>query len=261
MGMSGIDDWYMNYAHRHELTPGFSPDDDIPDPYVPGEVPQREWAVPGSRQRPKTGEGAQRPGAFRDIPSATRGGSWKSAAEKWFTEFPQGTNRECLRALRTAGHKVSGTRKIDPIRASVAKVNQNSKAAQQTRSEPSKETKTASSRRRASAHQRRNGSTVPDWHDFAINWFRNHPAASNRQWRDEVKAAGFTAVTRADISALRPQVEGKGSTKVTTKTKPIRSTPSRRRRVTTSPQQPKLFETRYCDACSLAIDLDGRCRC
>jgi len=47
--VAGVDDWYLDHAHRHELTPGYSPDDDVPDPVVFGEVPGAEWTVPGTR--------------------------------------------------------------------------------------------------------------------------------------------------------------------------------------------------------------------
>ncbi|CRK56371.1 hypothetical protein [Alloactinosynnema sp. L-07] len=53
MNVSGIDDRYLDYAHRHELTSGFSHEDDIPDPYTHGEAPQRERAVPSARSQPR----------------------------------------------------------------------------------------------------------------------------------------------------------------------------------------------------------------
>lgn len=122
MAVSGIDDWYLDYAHRHELTPGFSRHDDIPDPYVPGEVRGRERAVAtrkGGSSAPVRRYGVS--DGLRVIPPADRGGTWESAALKWWKTFSKGTNRECQRALREAGHGVVSTQLIARLRRGCGK--------------------------------------------------------------------------------------------------------------------------------------------
>jgi type II secretory pathway component PulM len=242
--VSGIDNWYLNYAHRHELATGFSTDDDIPDPFTLEETPGREWTVPHRRGRPRSGKQSQRAGELRALPPAVRGGSWRTAARKWLTEFPQGTNRECLRALRAAGHTDASSKLIERIRASMPKpvpTRASTKASTKAAINPAS---TASGCRRSRSVAKRES-----WHAHALQWLREHPGASNRQWLEAIEEAGHVGVTAAAVSALRAQAG-----------------PARRKQrpttvaATTRTPAP-VIQARYCEGCGLAVNNDGLCRC
>ncbi len=245
--MSGIDDWFLDYAHRHELTPGFSPDDDIPDPFVLGEIPSREWTVPSSRDVPRSRK--KRPPAvgLPPLPPADKGGSWQSAARKWLAEFPERTNRECQRALRTAGHRGATTKLIARLRESMPKPAE-TQVREKTKTDQTKSVRSAGGARRSRSGRR--GSSAPvAWHTFALQWLRTHPGASNREWQEAIEEAGFVGVTAPAVSALRAT------------TKAVRNAPRR----ATKPPRPQpttpSIPPRYCEACGLAVSNAGRCRC
>lgn len=116
--MRGIDDWYLAHGYLDDLHPKFGPDDDITDPHLFGETPAREWVVgTGKRQSGQKSRTIRQADGPRTVPPARSGGSWQSAAREWLTTFPQGTNRECQRALRQAGHLNASTQLIERLRA------------------------------------------------------------------------------------------------------------------------------------------------
>ncbi len=234
----------MDYAHRHELTPGFSPDDDIPDPYVPGEVPGREWIVPQRRSRTQPKKQDRQRGDVRPHPPADRSGPWQAAATKWLRASPQGTNAECQRALRLAGHENVSRQLIARLRAGMPAAAP-AQGRQQGNAKPTPDNDRRSAPR---SGRRRHHDTAP-WHAFATRWLRANPGASNRQWMDAIEEAGFVGVTRKAVSALRSQMP------------PIRS--KSKRAAAPQPAQPPVQVTRtsYCDGCGMAVTYDGRCRC
>ncbi|GGS46668.1 hypothetical protein GCM10010171_47350 [Actinokineospora fastidiosa] len=267
--MRRINDWYDDYAFRHELTPGYSPDDDVPDPYVPGEVPAREWVVPRSAVK----SSPVRP--VRARRTADRGGSWEAAARKWLRSFPTGSNRECLRALAEAGHSGATTQSIGRLRANLPGVSPEpvtAKAARktQTRGRPARaksntatkagapakpNTAKSSTTTKASApakgqRTRKDSgrrSIVQDqrpWHVFVANWFRQHPKGSIKDCLAAVHRAGYVTTTAADVSVLHPAN--------------MRRKPARRPGL--NPPTP-LPVANYCPACGIAVGLDGNCRC
>jgi hypothetical protein len=240
--VTGIDDHYMNYAHRHELSPGFSADDDIPDPYVPGEIPGREWVVPNrSRSR-------KRNVVATPLPHADRGGSWESSARRWLAAFPEGTNRQCQRALLLAGHKKVGTKFIQRLRASIQTPAPTSKRAR-TKRTPAAAPRVGSKQRSSRSASRRQVAEL-DWQSFATRWLGAHPGMSNRQWQEAITEAGYIGVTAAALTRIRNTVA------------PVRRAPRRPAVVVRSASRPVLgVEVRYCDGCGLAVGYDGRCRC
>ncbi|MBB5855893.1 hypothetical protein ACFQ05_34715 [Amycolatopsis umgeniensis] len=227
----GIDDWYLARAHRHEVMPEYGPDDDIPDPEVFGESPAQGWIVHGSGQRLRHKKRVPAPDGPRTVPSAVSGGTWQSAARKWLAAFPQGTNRECLRALRSAGHKNATTQLIERLRV-------------KSRTDPARAKKHV--RRSTSGNKRRRSADDVAWHGFAVQWLRTHPGASNRQWREAVEEAGFAGVSSAAIAALRGEVRSR-------KAKPLNPSTAR--------PTPLHVKVDYCDGCGIAVRDDGLCRC
>jgi hypothetical protein len=241
--VSGVDDWYLNNAHRNELSPRFSHDDDISDPFVLGEQPGREWTVPTGRkpQRQKSISGDR-----RKIPAADRSGPWQAAAKKWLTHFPQGTNRECLRALTAAGHRGATTRLIEELRSGTVRTKphrQGGKTSPTTFLQPRPQLPKVN---RSSTQQL---DATTRWYDFAADWLTAHPNASNKDAWKALDRAGFTKITLGAIAWFRRKA-GK--------------TPSARSRVFVAPTPTNpvpAARIRYCDGCGLAVDHSGRCRC
>lgn len=246
--MRGVDDWYLNYAHRHELTPRFSSDDDVPDPFVLGEAPQREWAAPSRRTVPRPRKQTRTADEIRTLPPADRNGTWQSAAKKWLTRFPQGTNRECLRALRTAGHTGASTQLIARLREGLPKSTAKRAHRKARTTDRARSTPVIRQPRRPHHDGNRRSTRLP-WHTFALRWLREHPGASNRQWREAIEEAGFVGITAAALSALRTQ------------TKPTRTAPRHTTAPRTAHRPEPTTRPRYCDACGLAVGDDGHCRC
>lgn len=146
--MAGIDDWYLNRAHRRELAAEYSADDDLPDPVVFGEVPGREWIVPrrtttGSRGRshrarvpkPDRKRRSQKKTAAHDTPKPTfdarrqkiagnnRGrhfAAWQQFALRWLRANPGASNRELKAAVEEAGFLPLVKAEIAALRAEVA---------------------------------------------------------------------------------------------------------------------------------------------
>lgn len=247
--MSGIDDWYLDYAHRNELTPGFSPDDDIPDPFVPGEIPGREWVVPRNTKPPTPRKQARDTDKIRTLQPARRGGSWETAAKEWLDSFPEGTNRECLRALHSAGHTRASTKLIARLRATLPKTTQTRKKTTRKTPSPAKSVQGADRRRQPGSGARRRRAEEVPWHAFAKRWLREHPGASNRQWHEAIEEADFVGVTAKAVSALRREVKP-------SKSKSRRPVVWQLKR---PPEQPVRAD--YCDGCGLAVNDDGRCNC
>jgi hypothetical protein len=244
--VSGINDWYQDSAHRHELTPGFSPDDDRPDPFVLGEIPGREWTVPRRSRSSRSGKRTRRVPDSRTPPPAAGAGSWQAAARKWLAGFPQGTNRECLRALRTAGHTGASTRLIERLRKSMPK------PAPTTTRNQAKANTVSRSRSAARTHRRSRSGTdraVAPWQAAAVHWLRKHPGASNREWRAALEEAGLIGVTTAALSALRRQI------------KPVKRRSPRAGAAAGRRHPVPVIRVKYCEGCGLAVHDDGRCRC
>lgn len=255
------DDWFLNYAHRHEMTPGYSPDDDVPDPYLPGTtVPDREPKSRGGSQR------ASRPAPVGDsLPAADRGGPWGVAARKWLTRNPLRSNRECLRALREAGHRGGSTKLIQRIRDELPKAVRTRSAAppkattsaagkarsgeSRSRREASHSEKRTSDARRDSVSRRHRARTRQPWHEAARRWLDAHPGAGNREWLEAIAEQGYVGVTKADLTALRREI------------RPVRRPPQPGRPVVPARPPERTGHLRYCDGCGMALDLDGRCRC
>ena len=157
--MAGVDDWYLNRAHRHELAPGHSFDDDVPDPAGFGEVPGREWIVP-RRRRPRssrrsglasspnsnhkqsrtknTAQRAPKPTAgarHRQSAGTSRGqhiAAWQQFALRWLRANPGASNRELKAAVEEAGFLPLVKAEIAALRAQVS----SSKKASRPRSAP-----------------------------------------------------------------------------------------------------------------------------
>ncbi|MFE2755891.1 hypothetical protein ACFXGA_28210 [Actinosynnema sp. NPDC059335] len=258
------DDWFLNYAHRHEMTPGYSPDDDVPDPYLPGDaVPAREPKSRGGSQR------AARPAPVGggSLPAADRGGPWEVVARRWLTRNPRRSNRECLRALREAGHRGGSTKLIQRIRdglpkgvraRSVPPAGAKAGAAGKARADGPRSTgsqrgasqpvKPSPGTRRDAVSRRHRARARPAWHDVALRWLAAHPGASNNEWLEAIAEQGCVGVTKSDLTALRREIG------------PVRRAQRPGRPVAPArvPEQPG---HRYCDGCGMALDLDGRCRC
>lgn len=264
--MSTIDDWYSNYAHRHEMTPGYSRDDDVPDPYLPGDTVADR--VPKSRGGSQWSSQPARIGG--SLPPADRGGPWHAAARSWLTRNPRRNNRECLRALQEAGHRGATTKAIQRIRDELSKSvrAQSAKPARtsaagagkarsgESRStgsrsgatQPEKPRTTSNGDRRGSISRRHRARTQPAWHEVARRWLREHPQASNRQWLEAIAEHGYVGVTRADLSVLRRDAQA------------VKRAP-RRARPVSIPPRPEQAKQRYCPGCGLAVGTDGLCRC
>jgi hypothetical protein len=148
--VAGIDDWHLDRAHRYELAPGYSANDEIPDPFVLGEVPDREWvvprrkatrssrrsgrAVPADPKRQQAAQVAPRPAAnARRQPSASSGwgriADWKRFALRWLCANPGGSNRELRAAVEEAGFLPLVKAEISAVRA---QANSTRKAARPT---------------------------------------------------------------------------------------------------------------------------------
>jgi hypothetical protein len=247
--VSGIDDWYLSYAHRHELTPGFSSDDDKPDPFVLNEIPGREWTLPRRSRSSRSTRRTRRVPEARTPPPADGTGSWQSAARKWLAEFPHGTNRECLRALQTVGHSGASTQLIERLRRSMPKPTPATIRNQAKANTAGRQRASAAGTRRRSRSGTDHRRAAPPWHAAAVHWLRKHPGASNREWRAALEEAGLVGVTTVALSALRGQIKP-------VKRRSHHAGTNVRRRHPVPVIRPK-----YCEGCGLAVHDDGRCRC
>jgi hypothetical protein len=144
--VAGVDDWYLDHAHRHELTPGYSADDDVPDPVVFGEVPGAEWTVPGTRTTGSPGRsrraslpksnGKRSPTKntvqITSKPTANtrhqqssgrnrgrRFADWQGFALRWLRAHPGASNRELKAAVEEAGFLPLVKAEIADLRAQV----------------------------------------------------------------------------------------------------------------------------------------------
>ncbi len=134
-----IDDWYLSSTQRRGANPNFGPDDDVPDPFVLGEAPQREWTVRGSRRKARparpVAEVSQASKAKNQAGRSARSSSghrrrapaakepWRTFAARWLQTHPNASNRHWREAVEEAGYvgvtaaAISALRKeIKPVR-------------------------------------------------------------------------------------------------------------------------------------------------
>lgn len=239
-----VDDWYLDRSHLGELDARYSPDDDVPDPYVFGEAPPRRPTVPRSTRSRRRARPAENP---HEPPPATSRGSWRSAAEKWLAKHPQRSNDDCFRALRLAGHTDVTRKLVKRLRANLPKAvpARPSKPAGGGRSAGGAE---KAGRSTSSGRHRGVESSAP-WHSFARRWLRKHPNASNRQWQEAIEEAGFAGVTDRAISALRREIV---PVRAVSRPRPVRRP---------TPQPARAPGVDYCGGCGIAVSDDGLCRC
>lgn len=216
------------YAHRHELTLGFSAEDDIPDPFVLGEVPEREWTVPSGRSSPRSRKSER-------LTTRLRGNAPKPKpiAKQTATRARRKAKPQPVNQAKSQPVKPPKFQSVDQAKARL--VSQKKSVANNGR------------RSRVGGRRRR---TQVSWHTFALDWLRRHPGASNRQWQEAIEEAGHLGVTAAGVSALRATA------------KPMRSrAPSAMVTRTAQKVQPSVSRVCRCDACDLVVGDDGRCRC
>ena len=276
----GIDDWFLDREWAGDRDPTYDPfNDDAPDPFVFGEAPPREFAVPASSGGRKRRAKVRQPksaqpqvGSGRSTSKGTVGPTERSAGQVGLSRSPSSTPNSrsdpprchpsprpfsrsdavLIGAVRRwHGANLGGSAgdcQRDLKRLGWAPVPTQWLSQQLDRLEMQRVADAArKQKQRKPARPTRTAPTVTRRPDPAVaairTWFAANPGRSIRDCRDALKGQGHPQVTRAQVAAVHRTMRRKPGPAVT------------------SPSTPSVRVAPVCPACGIVPDRYGGCRC
>jgi hypothetical protein len=273
--MRGIGDWYGNYAHRSEREPRYDPaNDDRPDRVEFGESPQQEWRPRGSRRRHFDPYRRTRQEAEWAAALAIRSLDLPGAIRTWLATHPGRSRRECLQAMRWAGHRgvtLKVVHKVaDQVRADKAgRRSSTARSSTTDRAEGSSARK--AQRSQGFSHKpaavrktHRKGAKVqpvrhappievPDWRSAVREWLTRYPGRTYQECKLAMHGAGYSRVTLSMVADVAHKLKVARNL--------VHSATRRREPTFRVYQTPERLASDVCDACGLVVSDDGICRC